>query len=305
MANLPPGSWDDQHGLTRDLHLERAECEYAAGQREVVDTIIQEALAHVTSATDRAPFYGVAIRLRTNQGRPREAIALGAEALSQFGIQLPVAPAPEVVNQAILDTRDAAGGMTRDSLIEPAAAGGSDQAGAAAAAQPTGAAHLLQRSRPLRAHALYRRRRLAGQRHASESVRGYSVYGMILATRDQRFQEGRRYGQLAIDLADRLDSTHMKGVSRVLFGCFIGHWTRPAEESLGLLDDAYRFLRDAGDIVLGQLLPVLPRQHAVQPGRAAGTGAGRRRRVPGLSARRGLPGHGGVHGVPAPGRAGR
>jgi predicted ATPase/serine phosphatase RsbU (regulator of sigma subunit)/tRNA A-37 threonylcarbamoyl transferase component Bud32 len=250
MANLPPDSWDQQPALTRDLHLERAECEYAAGQREVVDTIISEALAHLSAPMDRAPFYGVAIRLRTNQGRPREAIALGAEALSQFGIQLPVAPEPEVVNQAILDTRARLSSMNRQSLIE-----------LPTLVDPEKLAllRLLNRLGPptyfsdpglyALMHCIVVGVSLANG-HASESVRGYSVYGMILVRHDQRFQEGRRYGELAIDLADRLDSMHMKGVSRVLFGCFIGHWTRPAEESLGLLDDAYRYLREAGDIVL-------------------------------------------------------
>jgi predicted ATPase/serine phosphatase RsbU (regulator of sigma subunit)/tRNA A-37 threonylcarbamoyl transferase component Bud32 len=250
MTQLPADGWQRDYELTRDLHLERAECEYLGGQREVVEEIIATALEHVQDPVERAAFYAVVIPLKTNQGRPREAIAFGIEALRRLGLQLSAQPTSQEVSEAIAQTGRRLEGLDRQALLaRPRMQEGDKLA----------AMRLLNRLGPPTyftdpgLYALMHCHVVAlslSHGLASESVRGFTVYGMILATHDQRYEDARRYGELGIELADHLGSVHMRGVSRVLFGCFISHWSRDFEESLTLLQDAYRLLREAGDIVL-------------------------------------------------------
>jgi predicted ATPase/serine phosphatase RsbU (regulator of sigma subunit)/tRNA A-37 threonylcarbamoyl transferase component Bud32 len=250
MAELPADAWKREYRLTRDLHLERAECEYLGGDRNKVEEVIASALAQISEPVDRAPFYAVAIPLKTNQGQPRQAIALGAEALAQLGLDLPIDPKDEMVTQAIVETRRRLEGVGRESLLELPRLEDPEK---------LAVMRLFNRLGPPTyftdpgLYALMHCQVVAvslTHGHASESVRGYSVYGMILATHDQQYEEARLYGELAIELADRLNSVHMKGVSRVLCACFISHWSRDSEQALTQMEDAYRYLREAGDIVL-------------------------------------------------------
>ncbi len=250
MAELGPEGWHTDYPLARDLHLERAECEYLGGEREVVEAIIATALARVEDPIDRAGFYAVAIPLQTNQGEPGRAIALGVEAVRPLGLELPAEPPAPLVKAAIAETRRLLARLDREALlalprmVDPA---------------KLALMRLLNRLGPASyftdpgLYALLHCHVVAlslSHGLASESMRGFSVYGMILTTHDGQYEEARRYGELAIELADHFGTAHSRGVSRVLFGCFIAHWSRNFEDSLDLLLEAYRYLREAGDIVL-------------------------------------------------------
>ena len=251
VEQLPDEAWRNAYELTSDLHLERAECEYLVGRRDLAEEIIGVALDHVVDPIDRATAHGIDVAIKTNKGRPQEAIRIGVGALAELGIEVQPSPPRHVVTAAILEARRRLESVSTASLLE---------LGRLEDPRTLAILRLINRMGPstyfvdLALYVLLHcwvLRLALDKGHAPESVRGYSVFGMILGSDFRLYSEGERFGELAIELSDRLDSAHMKGVSRALHGCFISHWTRTIDQSLARLADAHEHLQEAGDLVLG------------------------------------------------------
>ncbi|HET6279654.1 MAG TPA: AAA family ATPase [Polyangia bacterium] len=250
MAHLPAQAWRRHYDIASRLYLERAECEYLAGNLDGAEKLLDEAFAHLRTKTERAAVYAIKIPMRTNRGQPAEAIRLGIEALQMFGITIAATPAPATVTEAILEIGRRLSGLSSEQLLGmPPMIDRETLSIMRLLNRLATPAYFTDQGLYWLMHCLVIKLTLE-HGHASESVRGYSVYGMILGSEFASFEEGTRYGELAIQLSDRLDNVQMKGVSRVLHGCFIAHWTRSADDSLRHLLDGHQFLREAGNIVL-------------------------------------------------------
>jgi predicted ATPase/signal transduction histidine kinase len=250
LAQLPPAAWLDEYELTRDLHLERAECEYLAGGRAAARTVIEETLGRVKTAVERSACYRLLIPLQISEGRVHEALQMGARALQELGIDLPLEPSAQAVQQAIVAVTGRLESFDRGALLAQLPP---------ADPQKLAGLQLLDRLAPAAyftdpgLYALMHCRLLQqalDQGPVRESAQSHAVYAMIEAAHHQRYFEARGHGELAIELADRLGSAQTRGVCRALFGCFVGHWTADSEASVQMLDEAWRTLRDAGDVVM-------------------------------------------------------
>jgi predicted ATPase/serine phosphatase RsbU (regulator of sigma subunit)/tRNA A-37 threonylcarbamoyl transferase component Bud32 len=250
MRHLPADAWEVAYDLTGELHIERAESEYLGGHFDVAEQVLADALARLTGRVERAAAYAIRIPIETNQGRPGEAIRLGLEALAMFGVELSASPTPETVTAAIVQTRRRLEAISHAELLALPPMVDLEKLAIMRIINRLGPpAYFTDQGLYSLIHCLVIELSLE-HGHASESVRGYSVYGLILGSEFHAYEEGSRFGALAIQLADRLENVQMKGVSRVLFGCFVGHWSRAAAESLTYLQDSYSLLREAGNVVL-------------------------------------------------------
>ena len=250
MRHLPADAWEAAYDLTGELHIERAECEYLGGHFDVAEQVLTDALGHLKGRVERAAAYAIRIPIETNQGRPAEAIRLGLEALAMFGVELSASPTAETVTAAIVQTRRRLESISHAEILNLPPMVDLEKLAIMRIINRLGPpAYFTDQGLYSLIHCLVIELSLE-HGHASESVRGYSVYGLILGSEFHAYEEGYRFGALAIQLADRLENVQMKGVSRVLFGCFVGHWSRAAAESLTHLQDSYPLLREAGNVVL-------------------------------------------------------
>jgi predicted ATPase/serine/threonine protein kinase len=248
--HLPDDAWESDYPLTRDLALDRAECEYLAGRRDVAEEIIAAALDHLVDPVERAAAYAISIGIKTNKGRPAEAIRVGVEALAMLGVELRAAPPLQQVAAAILEARRWVEAVPPERLVDrPLITDPRTLAILRIINRVAAPAYFADPGLYTLLHCFVLRLSLE-HGHAPESVRGYSVFGMIVSSEFRLYSDGARFGELAIQLSDRLGNAHMKGVSRMLHGCFIGHWSRPLDESLVRLAEAHQYLRDSGDVVL-------------------------------------------------------
>jgi predicted ATPase/serine/threonine protein kinase len=249
VERLPEDAWDHEYELTRDLYLDRAECEYLAGRRDKAEEIIAVALDHLRSPVERAEAYAISIHIKTNKGRPNEALRLGLEALAMLDVNLPASPPLHSVTASVLETRRRLEGVSANALLTlPHVTDKKTLAILKIINRLAAPAYFTDQGLYGLMHCLILRLAL-DQGNAGDSVRGYAAFGMILGSDFNLYAEGHRYGELAIQLSDRLDIDYTRGVSRFLHGCFISHWTRTLDQSLALLAAAHPFLRDAGDVV--------------------------------------------------------
>ncbi|MEA2699624.1 MAG: hypothetical protein QOI66_3895, partial [Myxococcales bacterium] len=251
MANLPPRAWTEHYEQTSQLFLECADCEYLCGNFDVAEQLLDEASIHLRSNVERALVYDIKIPMRTNRGRPADAIRLGIEALALFDIELVAKPSPALVTEAIVTTRRRLSGLSVEELLHLPEMVDREKLAIMRIFNRLGPpAYFTDQGLYSLMHCLVIELTLE-YGHASESVRGYSVYGMILGWHFGSYEEGARYGELGIQLSDKLANVQMKGVSRALYGCFICHWTHAIDESLIHLREGHQLLREAGNVVLG------------------------------------------------------
>ena len=116
-TNLPPRAWQKNYELTSQLFLECADCEYLSGNFDVAERLLDEASIHLRTNVERALVYDIKIPMRTNRGRPAEAIRMGIEALALFDIELLAKPSPAVVTEAIVNTRRRLDGVSAEALL--------------------------------------------------------------------------------------------------------------------------------------------------------------------------------------------
>ena len=75
----------------------------------------------------------------------------------------------------------------------------------------------------------------------------YVQYGYICVVRLKKFEEGWKFGDLAIRLSDRYDNVEIRGKVYFNFALFVNHWTRPISTSTDLFRKAYMFSVEGGD----------------------------------------------------------
>jgi predicted ATPase/signal transduction histidine kinase len=81
--------WEDHHDVAMQLYLTWAQGEFLEGDRNESERCIRDAVANAASSIERADALTSLIVQFTLQARYPEAIAVGREALAEFGITLP------------------------------------------------------------------------------------------------------------------------------------------------------------------------------------------------------------------------
>src|SRR5690606_26174236 len=113
---LPPDAWTAVYPLAFDLHRERVECEYLAGDPEAALAVFGPLLERARTAREKAELHGLRAVLETNRGDLHAAIAAGRAGLALFGVDLPDAFGVEDVVAAFEEYQALRAGVTDDAL---------------------------------------------------------------------------------------------------------------------------------------------------------------------------------------------
>jgi predicted ATPase len=203
MALLDEGDWGNQYRLTFSLWLERAECEFLTGNFETAERLIAGLLQRGASKVDKAAAYHLKIQLQEVKSENTQAVDSALTCLRLFGIDIQAHPTQEQVQAECETLWQTLDGRSIESLIDlPLMTNPELQA----------AMHLLS-ALPNPAYYtdlhLYcliacRMAKLGMQHGISEATPlGYSLLGMILGPVFRRYQDARRFANLACDLVDK------------------------------------------------------------------------------------------------------
>src|SRR5262249_6088886 len=97
MALLDERDWDNQYRLTFSLWLERAECEFLAGNFDTAEQLIGELLRRGVSNIDQAAASCLELRLHEVKGEYPQAVASALMSLRLFDMDIPAHPTQEQV----------------------------------------------------------------------------------------------------------------------------------------------------------------------------------------------------------------
>ncbi|MEH2439109.1 trifunctional serine/threonine-protein kinase/ATP-binding protein/sensor histidine kinase [Nostoc sp.] len=238
IALLQPDCWQTQYELALNLHLAVTEASYLNSDFESMEEMAGVVLQNAQTIFDKVKIYEIKIVALTAQSQILGAIAIGADVLSQLGVDLPSAPESAQIGKALEYLKEQLQGREIPQLIDLPVM--SDRS-AIAAMQLLGilfAPVLLGNPglMPLLSATMVRLSLQFGNTPASTV--GYAIHGMVLCAFLSEVEAGYKFGLLALSLLEKLNERSIC-LPLSFFGAFIQHRQQSFLATLSTMKDSY------------------------------------------------------------------
>ncbi|NES93861.1 MAG: AAA family ATPase [Desertifilum sp. SIO1I2] len=246
---LQPDCWLHQYELTLNLYVAAAEASYLNGDIEGMEQQAALVLQQAQTIFDKVKISEIQIAAQMAQSQILEAIAIGRDALSQLGVDLPSTVDEAQIAKVLEDLASLEGSNNPSALVNlPKMSDRTAQAamqllGVLFAPMLLGMPGLL----PLLGATMVRLSLEFG--NAPASTVGYALHGMILCAFLGKVETGYKFGRLALLLLEQLNAQSMKSVTLDLFGAFIQHHQQALRAALLTFKDGYTTGIETGDFL--------------------------------------------------------
>ena len=246
---LPKNCWTEDYKLALSLHEELALANYLNGNLSQTQSCIKTVLEQAQTTLDKAKVCEISILSLLSQHKLQEAVREGLDILEMFGIQFPQNPADELQPAfEAMKANLAAANLYVENLLELPK--NQDPVTLAVA-------RIMNRLYPaffstninLFTLALFRVVDSA-LRHGNDPFIpfAYGCLGFIIQINFNNRQLGFQFGQLAIDLLNKLDAKEIKGRTIQVFYGHVKAWQSHLNETIAPLLEGYQSALEAGDL---------------------------------------------------------
>jgi predicted ATPase/GAF domain-containing protein len=244
---LNPESWQSEYDLTLALYSEAAEAAYLQGRFDEMEQLVEVVLDRARTVVDKVQAYDSRIQGYLSQGNLKEALKIGLEVLKLLGVILPENPSELDVRGGLEETAALLAEREIEDLVnlpemtapEPLAAMSILANIGAAAFIVSPALVILITCKTVNLSINYG--------NAIWSPLYYAAYGFVLCGVVQDIELGYKFGQLALSLAERLNTKKGKAKALDLFSDHVMQWKVHLKETIPLLVEAYQEGVETGD----------------------------------------------------------
>ena len=247
MALLDEKDWSTQHELMFSLRLERAECEFLAGNFDTAEQLIAELLGRRTSKVDRAAVYHQKILLHTVKSENEQAVTSALSGLQLFDIDVPLRPTWEQVQAEYEATWRTLNGRSIESLVDlPLITDPEQQAALQLLSTLLGPAYFTD----FHLFCLLVCRMVnVSTKHGicGASAHAYGYWGIVLGPVFHRYDDAYRSAKLACDLVEKHGFVAYRAKAYRAMG-IAALWTKPITIALDFNRAAFRSASETGDL---------------------------------------------------------
>ncbi len=247
MAMLPADAWQSRYELARDLHLERARCEYLDGSFDSAERCLGQVLTHAETLADKLAAYVVRIELSITRGDLDAAVDALLSCAGLFGLGIERHPPGQTIadryaalmrklgSRRIEDlaslppTTDPDVRALLDAFVEGAPATNSD----------------VNLTFALTCESV---RLSIEYGPAPSSPCGYAHLGACVGPLLGRYSEGERFGKAGFDLAEREGWRESWVATLIVYGYLCRLWRNHIRTSVPYLETALRTGLEAGQL---------------------------------------------------------
>jgi PAS domain S-box-containing protein len=247
MALLGPSGWTTRYDLAFGLMLERAECSLLSSQFDETERLITELLRRAASTVDRAAVYRLKIDLHVVKSENPQAVESALECLRLFDIDMPAHPSRDEVQAEYEKIWRNLGDRPIESLIDlPMTT--SPEAHAAIRVLTALIAPSFVTDTNLFDLEICQMVSLTLKHGMTDaSTHGFGHFGWILGYAFHRYDDGYRFGKLALDLVEKRG---LRDPARVHYAMgLIVSWMKPFATSVDIFRTAFRVSVETGDLV--------------------------------------------------------
>jgi diguanylate cyclase (GGDEF)-like protein len=246
---LAEGAWQTDYQFTYALHKEQMECQYLGRNFEEAERLFKIVIAKAKTRIDKAKAYNTMIILTTLRS-PREAIALGIEALNKlFGVNLPLDMGKDQVSRELIKARRRLNKIGLDKVIDLPRMQNMEIL----------AAHELMLNIGTPAyyvnHDFFTFIALNGVNDSLKyglmphSAVAFIVMATVIQTVKGDYEQGYRIGEMALKLNEKLDNQKVRGQVLHVFAFFIQHWKKHIKNDCDIYAQVYESSINAGDFI--------------------------------------------------------
>jgi predicted ATPase/serine phosphatase RsbU (regulator of sigma subunit)/tRNA A-37 threonylcarbamoyl transferase component Bud32 len=248
LSLLGENPWQQQYEMTLAFHELAAELAFLCSDFEPMEDFINIVIKQAQSVLDLVNVYGIKIQANASQNKLSEAIEVGQQILQQLGITFPPSPTPTDIQQVIQEIHALIGHRQIEDLVHlPLMTDGEKQAMIQIANRVIPAA--FNTGSPLFLLLSCLTVKLSIQYgNTLNSAFSYSSYAIVLCNLSQDINAAIQFGELALNVLDRLNSISVKASVLTAIGLFIKHRNCHIRETLPLLQEAYTTALETGDL---------------------------------------------------------
>jgi PAS domain S-box-containing protein len=246
IALLGAAGWATRFDLAFSLTLERAECTFLCSQFDEAEGLIAELLRRADSKVDKAAAYRLKIELHVVKSENSAAVDSALECLRLFGIDMPAHPSRNEVHAEYEKIWRNLGDRSIESLIDlPRTTSPEAHAAMRVLATLISPAFWTD-SNLFDLHVCKMVNLSLAHGTTDASTTGYAWLGWVLCYAFDRYDEGYRFGKLALDLLEKRG--FVVDAARVQYAMgLIVSWMKPLPTSTELFRTAFRTGVDTGD----------------------------------------------------------
>ncbi|MDX2099612.1 MAG: AAA family ATPase, partial [Leptolyngbyaceae cyanobacterium bins.59] len=245
---LPENPWEQYADLTASLYIEGLELEYLNGNFEQAETLATIALTHTVRPAEQITIYRSLIRKYTLEANYERAIESGKKALQILGMDLPLGDLDDAFTLEVSHIENRLAGREIRSLLEEPDMVAPEQliiTNLLVDLIPT--AYIANQA--LFAVIVARVVHLSLQfGHSPDCSHGYSAYGVLMASLQQKYSLAYEFGKLALGLCERFHNLSLKCRDSMAVGGYLSCWVQPLLNSISILNQGYIAGLESGEI---------------------------------------------------------
>jgi PAS domain S-box-containing protein len=240
-------SWQSEYDLTLALYSEAAEAAYLQGCFDEMEQLVEVVLARAKTVVDKVQVYDSSIQRYLSQGNLKEALKIGLEVLKLLGVILPENPSELDVRGGLESTAALLAEREIEDLINLPEMTAPEPLAAMSILANIGSAAFIV-SPALWILITFKTVNLSiNYGNAIWSSLYYACYGLVLCGVVQDIELGYKFGQLALTLAERLNTKKGKAKTLHVFSDQIMQWKVHLKETIPLLVEVYQEGVETGD----------------------------------------------------------
>ena len=246
---LANNAWETDYQLSLDLHVAAAGSAYLEGNLIRMEEIACMVLRSARTILDKVEIYRIQITALTVNGKMTEAIFMGRKALSQLGIELPIT-SDEIETDSTLSNlaNQMEGKQIEDLLDLPVMRDLSAELTMKLLTELCAPIFITMPSLyPIVSAKMVSLSLEFGNTFAS--TLGYINYGLVLSNFFCDPARGYRFGSLALNLTNRLNSHEFKSRNLFLFANWVQHRRQVIHDIRPVLKDSYMACLETGDFL--------------------------------------------------------
>jgi PAS domain S-box-containing protein len=246
---LGADSWQTDYALTLALYSEAAETAYLTGSFEAMNHLTETILQRAANILDKVKAYEINISARGGQNQAAEAINAALECLEQLlGLTFPQAPTPADVQQGLQAMMTKLAGKNIEDLRDLPLMTDPHSQAAATILSLVGAVAYRTDIRLAILMSLKMMELSLTYGNTQVSPYAYASFGFVLCSVVQDIASGYRFGQLSLELVERLEAKAYHARTLMVIQPLIKHWQDPARETLPALLEMYQLGLETGDL---------------------------------------------------------
>lgn len=240
-------AWQADYEQTLEIYVEAAEAAYLSGDFTSMESLLKVGFEGARNLLDKVGLYQVQASALIAQGRLKECLDLIKPVMARLGHRYPVNPTRWHVALEMMKCLWTLRRVDMAALADQREMTDPRHLAANALGARIGAPAMFVQPELLSMMALRSVRIQYRHGHSMLGLNAWAVYGMVLASRLFKVEQGVAFAKLSLSLVERFRSRQMMPRARHIFNAMVRHWQEPVRNCIEPLQDVYRLALESGD----------------------------------------------------------